>query len=177
MKAVRSYTSYSVGVDLSQKARKEAKLYCDVVYSSIYNISPKERFDLIVGLNLIEHIYDPIGFLKYLSEKLTKEGSIVLVTPYFDGFWYKLLRSKWPLFKPPEHVFFYNPLTLAKIAKMAECFSHIRTFSILHAFPLEVVIRKLGFASNFTLNSKIATLNLWFPRVILCMIATKRQRT
>lgn len=77
LKAVRPYVSYSVGVDLSQVAREEASVYCDVTYSSIDDVPCTEYFDCVVGLNLIEHIYDPVPFLKELGSRLIGGGTIL----------------------------------------------------------------------------------------------------
>ena len=46
-------------------------------------IAPEERFDLITAWDVIEHAYDPIGFLADMSSRLAPGGRIFLRTPNF----------------------------------------------------------------------------------------------
>lgn len=176
LKAVRPWASYSVGIDVSKIAREKAFLYCDATYSSIDEMPSTAFFDLVVGLNLIEHIYDPVSFVKKLANKLAKSGALILGTPLFDGFWYKFLGKNWPLFKPPEHVFFFSHATLSRLLEHSDYFSSVKTFSVLHAFPVSVILQKLGLRIPARMQTFLARIHLWLPGVFLCGIGMRRKR-
>ncbi len=46
-------------------------------------IAPDERFELITAWDVIEHVHDPVGFLKDLRSRLAPGGEIFLRTPNF----------------------------------------------------------------------------------------------
>jgi len=43
---------------------------------------PTERFDTIISLEVIEHLYDPRGFIDFCDNLLTPKGRLILSTPY-----------------------------------------------------------------------------------------------
>lgn len=48
-----------------------------------------EKFDLILSIEVIEHVYSPREYMKRLSEYLKPGGKIFLTTPY-NGYWKNL---------------------------------------------------------------------------------------
>ena len=50
----------------------------------IESIGPDENFDLMVAVNVIEHIFRPVCFLLQLRERLRPNGRIVLICPAAD---------------------------------------------------------------------------------------------
>ena len=62
-----------------------------------------QRFDTIVGLAVIEHLSDPIGFLQQMSKLLASDGSIVLTTPEPRLDWVHGLGGHFRLFSKESH--------------------------------------------------------------------------
>ena len=62
-----------------------------------------ERFDKIVGLALIEHLPDPLGFLKQARDLLAPNGCIVLTTPNPALDWAHGLGSRIGIFARESH--------------------------------------------------------------------------
>ena len=42
---------------------------------------PDKRYDLVICLETLEHVQNPLSFMKYLSESITDDGEIFLITP------------------------------------------------------------------------------------------------
>lgn len=79
---------YVAGIEISESAAQEAKKVLDEVYIfDIENNWPaeisKERFDLIVLPEVLEHVFDPVYVLKKSSAILKPDGKIIITTPNF----------------------------------------------------------------------------------------------
>lgn len=73
-------------LDLSSEAIESAKKYYShqnikYVNSDIYNIEFKNKFDLITSFETIEHVEDPIKFLKFLYKYSHENTTLFLSTP------------------------------------------------------------------------------------------------
>ncbi len=125
-------------------------------------------FDVIIMLNVIEHIYEPVRFLLSLRERLASGGVMVLATPDIGSFWYRIMKKRWPSFKLPEHVAFYDKKTLADLLERAG-FQPAETVPYPHAFPMGVMAKKFG----VELPQKLAEKILWLPRVMIAQCGRK----
>lgn len=68
----------------------------------------EESFDVITALDCIEHVQDPIKFLKVCLKFLKDEGIILLETPNVDGVMAAVMRRRWPYYRPPEHLVYFG---------------------------------------------------------------------
>ena len=75
-----------------------------------------ERFDVIIASHVIEHVREPVVFLRRASELLAPDGRIVLTTPNVRsaGFW--LYGADWFALDPPRHLYLFEPRSLARLA-------------------------------------------------------------
>ena len=120
---------------------------CKVYQGSMPDNNPlaKEKFDLIISLDVIEHIKDDKKVLKELEEMLNEEGIIIITVPAFQF-----------LFGPTDilahHVRRYNMKTLGDLVKSLKSVSfklyYFNTFLFL---PL-VIVRL--YEKYFRKNSK-----------------------
>jgi SAM-dependent methyltransferase len=116
------------------------------------------KYNVIIACNVIEHIYEPAGFVRSLRERLTPGGRIVLATPDIGSFWYRLLKRRWPSFKIPEHVVFYSDKTLGRLLREGS-FKSIRPIPFAHAFPFGLIADKIGFRAP----EAIGHVPVWIP--------------
>ena len=104
---------------------EEAKKHYDVMgveYSDIirdwlkekFNISTskdgkdiKKKFDIITAFDVIEHVPNPLNFLKDLKKKLKKNGIIFIYTPNIDSLGFAYLKEKNNLLNP-HHLCYFN---------------------------------------------------------------------
>jgi 2-polyprenyl-3-methyl-5-hydroxy-6-metoxy-1,4-benzoquinol methylase len=76
--------SETVGVELFKEAADEARSKVDTIYCMDVEKSPMPenigKFDLILLLDVLEHLVDPWKFLSQLTEKHLADGGIVIVS-------------------------------------------------------------------------------------------------
>jgi len=79
------------------------------------------NFDTIVSTEVIEHLYDPAGFIEFCKSVLNGKGGIIITTPY-HGYLKNLtlsLFNKWDRHLSPGwqggHIKFWSKATLGKL--------------------------------------------------------------
>ncbi|MDT8375479.1 MAG: methyltransferase domain-containing protein [Mariprofundaceae bacterium] len=163
----RSYFDRTVGTDFSSEAVERAKPLADTVCQGGVDALPEgEKFDCIIAVEVIEHVYDPNRFVARLAARLKPGGWLVMVTPDMGSWWRRVLGRHWPSFKLPEHVVYYDRDTLTELFER-NGFDSVRPMPFPHAFPLAVVLEKMG----IHLSSKAGEANIWIPGVVLSMAA------
>jgi len=94
------------------------------------------RADVIVALEIIEHLRNPWAFIKFCTEMAKPGGYILLSTPHIESIYSRLLFLQTGQFlmfrdyrKPFGHI---NPLTSAELESV---FDHFRLSIAVKAFP------------------------------------------
>lgn len=79
------------------------------------------NFDTIISTEVIEHLYDPEGFIDFCKDVLPKNGEIIISTPY-HGYLKNLLLAllnKWDTHADPlwlgGHIKFWSRRTLSRL--------------------------------------------------------------
>jgi len=104
---------------------------------------PDEGFDVIACLDVIEHVADPITFLKTASAMLAEDGVMVLSTPNYSGLVAKALGSRDPYLIPPEHLNFLTLQGIRTLSRKAELHEVYRvTFGTLTKSENSRVVEK-----------------------------------
>jgi 2-polyprenyl-3-methyl-5-hydroxy-6-metoxy-1,4-benzoquinol methylase len=96
---------YTVVVDPSRSAEPVARNKGhDYFCGTIEEFRSNRQFDLIVMLNLIEHVRDPISMLRKAAALLAPQGLIVVQTPNVDSLDCRLFRYRsWAGLHCPRH--------------------------------------------------------------------------
>lgn len=132
------------GTEFSRAAASKASDGADEIYLGGLEALPRSaRYDCIVALQVIEHVYDPLAFVKRLRVHLSAGGVLLLSTPNMGSAWRKTLGSRWPSFKIPEHVAFYDARTLQRLLHEAGL-DNAQLVPHPHAFSFEEIFGKLG---------------------------------
>jgi 2-polyprenyl-3-methyl-5-hydroxy-6-metoxy-1,4-benzoquinol methylase len=76
-------------------------------------------FDVIVMLDVIEHLPDPLDLLRLLGRHLAPGGIVVITTGDFASLVARLLGKHWRLMTPPQHLWFFTPESLSRMARAA----------------------------------------------------------
>jgi 2-polyprenyl-3-methyl-5-hydroxy-6-metoxy-1,4-benzoquinol methylase len=77
---------------------------------------PENFFDVIVLLDIIEHLKRPTDILGEVHRILKPDGLIVIITPNADSLIAKIMKAKWVLYQRPlEHLYYFTPLTLTSM--------------------------------------------------------------
>jgi 2-polyprenyl-3-methyl-5-hydroxy-6-metoxy-1,4-benzoquinol methylase len=127
------------------------------------------RFDVVLLVDVIEHVSDPVGLMRSAGEALSEGGVLVVVTPDVRSIAARLLGHRWWHFRL-AHVGYFSSTTMQKAAGRAglEVFAKRRA---VWFFPVEYVATRLerylpvGWLNrrlrSSALFKKLITLNLF----------------
>lgn len=79
------------------------------IYESAY---PDHSFDYILASQVLEHIPDPVRFLKAAKEKLAPGGKMILSFPNTRSLTHLLFRKRWIHWHIPYHLNHFSPKNL-----------------------------------------------------------------
>lgn len=108
------------GVDIEPEGIKKLKEMGFSIFTPDQLTSSGKKYDVIVMSDVIEHVDDPVGFLKFYSAFLADDGRIVITTPNAHGirnFSSILLRNNYSV--NPEHTLWMCPKTMMEAASRA----------------------------------------------------------
>ena len=107
--------------------------------------------DVIVLLDVIEHLPDPRATLRLCADHLRPGGIVVLTTGDFASLYARLAGAHWRLMTPPQHLWFFTPDSMRRLASAAG----LATESLDHPWklvPLSLITfqlrRMFGLASK-----------------------------
>lgn len=118
---IKAVAKKVTGVDItSEKMEDLKKEGYHLLHVSELEVSP-ELFDVIVMADVIEHVSDPVGFLKFYARFLKPAGKMIISTPNANraiNFFSILLYNNYSV--NDEHTCWFCPLTLAEVVQRAE---------------------------------------------------------
>lgn len=137
-----------VDIDPGAKSAAEAKGH-DFFLGRFEEYEPTDgRFDLILMLNLIEHVVDPAAVLVKAASLLRPGGRIWLKTPNFDSLDARLFRHRsWAGYHTPRHFVIFNRKSFERTARSSGL--SVAAFSYTQGAPfwsisLLDVFRRMG---------------------------------
>jgi SAM-dependent methyltransferase len=155
----RSFFGRRVGTDFSPEGAEIARATgAEVFIGGIEQVPSDAKFDCVIGTQLIEHVYEPLSFVKKLAGHTKSGGHIILATPDIGGVLRKAMGHRWPSFKVPEHVLYFDYSTLSSLMRRAGV-DDVRRLPYPHAFPLGLIAAKFG----FTLPPSVGHFKVWVP--------------
>jgi 2-polyprenyl-3-methyl-5-hydroxy-6-metoxy-1,4-benzoquinol methylase len=155
----RSFFDRCVGTEFSPQAAETARATgAEVFVGGIEQIPSERKFDCVVAIQVVEHVYDPLSFIKGLASHTKAGGHLVVATPDIGGVLRRTMGRRWPSFKVPEHVLYFDFRTLRALMQRAGL-SDVRRLPYPHAFPLGLITAKFG----LTIPPVLARLKIWVP--------------
>jgi SAM-dependent methyltransferase len=108
------------GVELSRTGAEHARAVRQLdVYCGQLAQAPTDQADVVCFWDTLEHVPDPLDFLREVRLRLAPGGLFALSVPYFSSLPSKVLRSRWWTLKPEQHIWHLTPATLQLIAARA----------------------------------------------------------
>jgi glycosyltransferase involved in cell wall biosynthesis/SAM-dependent methyltransferase len=111
----------ATGVDFSSTAVERARRAgLDVRQGTIAreDLEPGS-FDLIRASHVIEHVPDPVSFLRRARDLLAPGGRMHVITPNFDSLSARVFRTYWWGLDTPRHLVVFTPAALRRSAEAA----------------------------------------------------------
>lgn len=70
---------YKVGIEINKFTQKKLKKRKLLFFSKIEHIQKNIKFDTVFAFSVLDHLKDPISFIKKLSNKLKRSGIIIII--------------------------------------------------------------------------------------------------
>jgi hypothetical protein len=84
------------------------------VYEYISELKSSDKFDLVAGIHVYDHLLDPVKDLLELRSHAADHANLLIVVHNEKSLLRKIMKSKWPPFCL-QHPQLYNPETLGKL--------------------------------------------------------------
>lgn len=99
--------------------------------------------DVVVMLDVIEHLEDPAATLSLCGEFLREGGAVALTTPDFASLLARLTGKSWRNMTPPQHLWYFTPNSLARLAAAAGLTIEAVTYPWKH-IPVSLALDLIG---------------------------------
>jgi SAM-dependent methyltransferase len=164
----RPFFDRRFGTDFSAETVAMARTTgAEVFLGGIEQVPGDLKFQTIVATQVIEHVYEPLSFIRQLVSHTAPGGHIVLATPDMGGVLRKIMGRRWPSFKTPEHVVYFSFQTLSTLMRKAGL-NDVRRLPYAHAFPMGLIAAKFG----ITLPRPFAQIRAWVPATTVAAYGT-----
>jgi 2-polyprenyl-3-methyl-5-hydroxy-6-metoxy-1,4-benzoquinol methylase len=110
------------------------------------------RFDVVAAFHLLEHIENPLDFLRRILSHLKPGGLFYITTPNVESLSNRVFGYRHPNFQQADHLFFYSETSLTYLLKRAG-------FNVLHISSNEYVHHLLTSLKGFLALQKVTSLN------------------
>lgn len=168
----RPYFERQYGTDYSANAVRSARQFATEVWlGGIGSVPESKLFDCVIATHVIEHVYDPRAFVEGLVGRLKPGGSALIAAPDFGSFWRKIMGIRWPSFKFPEHILYFDANSLCKLMRESGL-SSVKVVPYPHAFPLPLIASKFG----VELPKFLSQCNLWLPATTIACIGVNNEK-
>jgi len=136
-----------VDIDAAAKAHAEAAGH-RYFLGRIEDFSETTLFDVVLMLNLVEHVRDPRTVLRAVRQLMTPHGRLFLKTPNFDSLDARIFRHhSWGGYHAPRHFVLFNRESMIRLCR--ECGLDVVHFSYTQGAPFWSVsaldmLRRMG---------------------------------
>jgi SAM-dependent methyltransferase len=168
LEEAKEFFSLRVGTELSRQGVQFSSTRADQVYEGgIDQLTDGLKFDCVLATHVIEHVYEPLEFVRRLVDHTKPGGKVVLAAPDMGGLLRKLMGRRWPSFKVPEHVLYFDATTLSSLMRQGGL-TDVQWLPYPHAFPLALIASKLG----LPFPSALGGANVWVPATTVAIYGT-----
>lgn len=115
-------SGYAVeGLELNSKAADVARKKGFVVYSDlIEQLEPRNKYDVVVLSNVLEHSLNPSEMLAHVARILNPGGQVWISCPNSQSWLRAVFRRYWINWHVPFHIVHFSPDTLREMLKKSQ---------------------------------------------------------
>ena len=148
------------GIEVSSAAvdRARSSALGEVIHGDVASAPwPDAHFDVVLLTETIEHVPDPDVVLAACARLLREGGLLFVTTPHAAGISGRLLRTRWSVVAPPEHLRLFTIRSLRTLLQRASLSaSRIRTRGV-HAGELRRALLHAHRAPRRTASTPAST--------------------
>lgn len=141
------------GVEPNSKARNIALQKNIQVVESLKEVSTS-KFDVITLWHVLEHLHNPLDFLKDLQRHLNSQAKVFLALPNYNSFDAEYYKEFWAAYDVPRHLYHFSRASVEKLAFQTN-------FSIVSTYPLPFDSYYVSMLSEKYKTGKIRWKWLW----------------
>jgi SAM-dependent methyltransferase len=103
------------GVERNDAAAAEARgrVGAAAIFTRLEDVPAGAQFDLIVMFQVLEHIGEPVSLLQECSQRLAREGRLIINVPNFSSWQSRWAGAKWMHLDVPRHLVHFTPESMA----------------------------------------------------------------
>jgi SAM-dependent methyltransferase len=107
------------GVEIAEDCAREAAAACGapVTTGDFLETELPGGFDVVVMLDVIEHMPDPVACVARSAELLAPGGWLVLETGNIASAWARTLGRRWHFIDPPQHLVYFTRRSMAAMLR------------------------------------------------------------
>lgn len=139
--AARSMGWEVEGLEIGKASSEYAsgELGLNVQNGSIYDFDVNTKYDVIVFLEVIEHLEEPQKALQKIASMLDKGGVLLLSTPNYDSLYRRVHGSKWWVINcEDEHIMFFN---MGNLSRMLENTGFSVKFRLIRSIDIAGILK------------------------------------
>jgi SAM-dependent methyltransferase len=97
---------------------------------------PPKSFDVVSASHVLEHLIDPVGFLRSLTRLTRRNGTVLVEVPNWSHSSRRRMGDQWDQLCPGEHVSFFTARTLKRTFRQAGLNAAVRSTTVVTHTPL-----------------------------------------
>lgn len=96
-----------------------------------YTTNKNRRFDFISAIHVIEHVCNPLQFIRQAAQLMNKNGILYIETPNYNSWLAKVEKEHYTFLTPPDHVWLFSLKSFKEILKNNQqlIISHVSSYS------------------------------------------------
>ena len=152
------------GVEVCREAADFARDRGHTVFEGVLDLelaASLDPVDLVVMLDVIEHLSSPTLTLQAVHACLKPGGVLLVVTGNIDSLYARVSGKRWRLMTPPQHAFFFSRRTLTSLLE-SNGFAVVHTDRPWKRVPLGLAAYQVGARIGFRVRA-LEAIGFWFP--------------
>jgi 2-polyprenyl-3-methyl-5-hydroxy-6-metoxy-1,4-benzoquinol methylase len=118
---------------------------------------PENSFDIVVAVEILEHIPNPLNMLEEINKVLRPGGLLWATTPHGKGISARVLGAAWTCVAPPEHLHLFSPKGIKALLKESKFKNFTVSTNGLNPYELLNKFRNIKHLNNNIENNKADT--------------------